>query len=216
MRGRVLLALLSGGSVLLASLSAHAECTKDTDCKGDRVCDAGKCTSPGAATPPATDGAATPVAATPAAAPVAPVAPVAPPAAAPAAATAPLAQDEPQVRRRSRPAMVGGIIMASVGPIALLGALVAKNSQDNCDQRLQQDYPNNVLPPSEKYRVDDCNAYSVPVYIFSIGGALLTAAGIPLIIYGAKAMPEPPKSGSLHVLPWAGPDSGGLRLRLDL
>jgi len=211
--------LLTGGSVLLASALAHAGCTKDTDCKGDRVCDAGKCTSPpeGAqATPPATDGAAP--APAPATAPVAPTT-AAPPqqvAPTPPAATAPLGQDEPQVRRRSRPAMIGGILMASVGPIALLGALAAKNSQDNCDQKLQQDYPNNVLPTSEKYRVNDCNAYSLPVYIFSIGGALLIAAGVPLIIYGAKSVPTPPKSGSLHVLPWAGPDSGGLRLRLDL
>ena len=112
--------------------------------------------------------------------------------------------------------MIGGILMASVGPVALLGALVAKNSQDNCDQRLQQDYPDNVLPTSEKYRVDACNAYSLPIYIFGIGGAVLIAAGVPLIIYGAKSVPAPPKSGSLHVLPWAGPDSGGLRLRLDL
>src|SRR5438876_1212788 len=102
MRGRVFLALLTSGSVLLASALAHAGCTKDTDCKGDRVCDAGKCVSPPDATPaiPATDGAAP----------------------TPAPGTAP-------------------------------------------------------LTPT-------------------------TAA--------------PPKSGSFHVLPWAGPDSGGLRLRLDL
>jgi hypothetical protein len=204
--------------VLLASALAHAACTKDTDCKGDRVCDAGKCTSPPDATPgtpPATDGAsATPA---PAAPPLTPTPQqVAPTPAVPAVAMAPLGPDEPQERRRSRPAMIGGILMASVGPVALLGALVAKNSQDNCDQRLQQDYPDNVLPTSEKYRVDNCNAYSLPIYIFGIGGAVLIAAGVPLIIYGAKSVPAPPKSGSLHVLPWAGRDSGGLRLRLDL
>src|SRR5258705_5885548 len=47
MRGRAIWALSSGGAVFLASALAQAQCTKDIDCKGDRVCDAGKCTSPG-------------------------------------------------------------------------------------------------------------------------------------------------------------------------
>lgn len=114
--------------------------------------------------------------------------------------------------------MVSGIIMVSVGPIALLGALAAKSSQDKCDRALESDYPSHVLPTTEKYRVDDCNSYSVPIYVFGIGGAALIAGGIPLIIYGSKnvaAQPTQP-SGSLRVLPWAGPDSGGLKLRLEL
>lgn len=32
---------------------ARAECTKDTDCKSDRICDAGQCTAPPASAPPA-------------------------------------------------------------------------------------------------------------------------------------------------------------------
>lgn len=28
------------------TISAHAQCTKDTECKGDRVCDAGRCAGP--------------------------------------------------------------------------------------------------------------------------------------------------------------------------
>ena len=218
--------------MLLASSLAQAQCTKDIDCKGDRVCDAGKCTSPapaavtaGGATP---DG-ATPNAtgtATPAAGPEAGVALAGPssptslpgPALSPvpAGATTSLGADEPALRRRSRAALVSGIVMVSVGPIALLGALVAKNSQDKCDKALETDYPTHVLPTSERYRVDECNAYSAPVYMFSIGGAVLIAAGVPLIIYGGKNVPTQPKTGSLRVLPWAGPDSGGLKLRLEL
>jgi hypothetical protein len=215
--------------VLLVSALANAQCTKDTDCKGDRVCDAGKCTSPlppAPAAPPGSDAAAAPAdGATPADAQPAPapaVAPVnlqlqsSPSEAAPVAATTPLARDEPRTKRRSRNAMIGGIVMVSVGPIALLGALAAKNAQDTCDAGLERDYPDHRLPTSERYREDECNDYSVPLYLFGIGGAVLTAAGIPLIIYGAKSLPSSPPRASLRVLPWAGPTSSGLRLRLDL
>ncbi len=112
--------------------------------------------------------------------------------------------------------MIAGIVMVSVGPISLLGALAAKNAQEKCDTRLTQDYPDHRLPTSEKYRVDECNGYSTPLYLFGIGGALLTAAGLPLIIYGGKHLPAEPAAASLRVLPWAGPHSSGLKLRLEL
>lgn len=213
--------------MFLASALAQAQCTKDIDCKGDRVCDAGKCTSPApapvtadGATPdgatPNVTGTATP-AAGPEAGPSNPTSPQGPALGpAPAAATTSLGADEPALRPRSRAALVSGIVMVSVGPIALLGALVAKNSQDKCDKALETDYPTHVLPTSERYRVDECNAYSAPAYVFGIGGAVLIAAGVPLIIYGGKNVPTRPKTGSLRVLPWAGPDSGGLKLRLEL
>lgn len=233
MRGRAVWTLLSGVSVLLVSALANAQCTKDTDCKGDRVCEGGKCTSPlppAPAAPPGSDAAAPPgPGATTDAAPV-DAQPAPAPAAAPvdlqlqaspsematAGASAPLERDEPQTKRRSRGAMIGGIVMVSVGPIALLGALAAKNAQEQCDANLERDYPDHRLPPSERYREEECNNYSVPLYLFGIGGAVLTAAGIPLIIYGAKSVPNGPPRASLSVLPWAGPTSSGLRLRLDL
>ena len=112
--------------------------------------------------------------------------------------------------------MIAGIVLVSVGPVALLGALAAKNGQEKCDTALERDYPDHRLPSSERYRVDECNSYSVPLYILGIGGALLTAAGIPMIIYGAKSVPNGPAKASLRVLPWANPEAGGLRLRLEL
>lgn len=134
----------------------------------------------------------------------------------PPAALTSLGQDEPQTRRRSRNAMVTGIVMASVGPISLLGALAAKNAQDKCDTSLAQSYPDRRLPTSERYRVEECDAYSVPLYVFGVGGLVLTAAGIPLIIYGARQLPATPAGASLRVLPWASPDSSGLKLRLEM
>lgn len=112
--------------------------------------------------------------------------------------------------------MITGIVMVSVGPIALLGALAAKNAQDKCDTSLAQSYPDHRLPTSERYRVGECDAYSTPVYVFGIGGAVLTAAGIPLIVYGAKHLPATAAGASLRVLPWAGPESSGLKLRLEM
>jgi hypothetical protein len=112
--------------------------------------------------------------------------------------------------------MILGIAMVSVGPIALLGALAARNAQERCDSAIERDYPDHRLPTSERYRVEDCDGYSVPVYLFGIGGAVLTAAGIPLIVYGAKSVRNDAPKASLHVLPWAGRDSGGLRLQLQL
>lgn len=38
--------------LLTLSAAAHAQCTKDTDCKGERVCVDGKCQEPSAAPPP--------------------------------------------------------------------------------------------------------------------------------------------------------------------
>src|SRR5688500_19378256 len=128
---RALWALGSGALVLVCSSLAHAQCTKDTDCKGDRVCEGGKCTSPAvapAASPPeAGPGAAQQEpgaseespptedqpAAAPAAEPPAPEAPATIPVIPPEAVQS-LGADEPQVRRRNRGMMIGGIVMVSV------------------------------------------------------------------------------------------------------
>jgi hypothetical protein len=112
--------------------------------------------------------------------------------------------------------MIGGIVMVSVAPIAFLVAVAAKNAQKDCDDALERDYPDHVLPTSERYRVDKCNGYSAPLYVFGIGGALMVGAGIPLIIYGAKKLPDAPPRAGLRVLPWAGVASGGVRLQLEL
>jgi hypothetical protein len=241
MRGRAIWAFGSVAALLLVQSAAHAQCTKDTDCKGDRVCEAGKCTAPAPAAPapaapsdvaPSADATASPAPpaegaspepAPPEPAPLAqpvstspaPAAFAAEPRSAPPAATAAVS-DEPELQRRSRAALVSGIIMVSVGPLALLGALTANNAQQACDERLENDYPNRTLPSSERYRVETCDSYTTRLYVLGIGGAILTLGGVPLIIYGAKSVPKPPQSAQLHVVPWATQRSGGLKLRLDL
>lgn len=240
---RAVRAVGCGTAVLLSSAVARAQCTKDIDCKADRVCEAGKCTWP-APTGNAPSSASGEGAATPAdAAPPETGAPAgaghddaptgAPDSASPAAgrsldtapdpgfqegpalATQSLGQDEPRTRRRNRGLMVGGIVMASVGPLALLGALSARNSQKTCDEALEHRYPNGTLPESERARVERCDSYTTPLYVLGIGGAALIAAGVPMIIYGAKSVPAP-RSPQARVMPWATPSSGGVQLRVDL
>jgi hypothetical protein len=81
-------ALLAASIVSSLAARAAAQCTKDTDCKGDRVCERGHCVSPGgtqpaatsAATPTTTPSAAPPPEAKPAPPPKQPAPPPLPPA----------------------------------------------------------------------------------------------------------------------------------------
>src|SRR5258706_6067971 len=67
MRGRAqaIWQVLVLGAALSVTGQAFAQCSKDTDCKGDRVCDAGKCSSPLPPAPPAPPGQAAPAPAAP-------------------------------------------------------------------------------------------------------------------------------------------------------
>lgn len=110
--------------------------------------------------------------------------------------------------------MISGIVMVSVGPLALLGAMAANSAQNDCDEGLERDYPDHMVPSSQGYRLERCDSYTVPLYVLGIGGAVLVAAGVPMIIYGAKTLPSKP--ARLQVTPWASRESGGLKLRLSL
>jgi hypothetical protein len=134
----------------------------------------------------------------------------------PPAAVTSLGTDEPEVRRRNRGLMIGGIVMVSIGPLALLGALSASNSQENCDQALESQYPDHVVPAYDRSALDRCDSYTLPIYVLGIGGAVLVGAGVPMIIYGAKNVPVKKQTGSTQLIPWATPRSGGLQLRVDL
>jgi hypothetical protein len=116
--------------VLFGARSAHAECTKDTECKGDRVCEAGSCVAPppGSAPAPAQEPAAAPAPA-PAPAPVAPAAPVPAPA-------APV-ETKPKTKRYSPGMMVAGIFLVSGGPIVLLLGIASNCSVPGCESNAQ-------------------------------------------------------------------------------
>lgn len=240
MRFRVVCAAVGGGALfVLSAASASAQCTKDTDCKGERVCEAGKCTLPAptedaaaapavvapaaAAAPPAGGGEASAVAPAPEPPPAAPAAAPARPTAAAATTAAPLSAveplpEEPKLVRKSKPVMVMGIIFASIAPVALLGAVAARNSQIDCDDALARKYPDHIVPAYDRYQVERCDDYTTSMYTLGIAGGVLLAAGVPMIFYGARMVPNPAAGTAprASLTPWATPESGGLRLRLTL
>lgn len=203
-----------GLAVLGLGTWAQAQCSKDTDCKGDRVCDAGQCTAPAAIAAPAVSAvpSAEPSPAPPAAAPppvqLAPVQQVAP------LASSPLAPTDRPMRRRSTPLMATGIVMTAAAPVVWLAGLVlVATAQANC-------LSNAGFASSSYYSVqaeelnrcrDRATSQS---YAVLLGGVVLVGVGIPLIVYGAKKVPDASLTAS--VAPWLAPGQGGLQLRVDL
>jgi len=162
--------LLGAGGVLLLSSLAQAQCTKDTECKGNRVCEAGVCKT--AATSDAVS------------------------------APAPDAPSEPVKRERhSTGMMVGGIVMVSLAPIALLTSLVANMEKSSCEMSII--YGSNV---------GNCDRYDPTIIGGLVAAGGLTAIGVPLIVIGSRREPAAVAS----VTPWATPHGGGLGLRVDL
>ena len=105
-------------AIVCYSSFARAECTKDVDCDGDNVCEAGQCTAPA---PPAEPAAATP-----------PLNPQAAPARRAAPAPAPVyffdegkSPDKVEKRLKNPIMLVGGILMASAGVgLVLYGSVI--------------------------------------------------------------------------------------------
>ena len=236
--GRIFVGVLALGLLSLGTVSARAACTKDTECKGDRICDAGQCVSPPAppssATtplpppppPPPANGAESapppsapsvppspaPVAAPPASAPP-PVSPLAPPGyiypSVPVqryGTAAPLRARPP---RRSTGMFASGIVMTALAPVAALTALVAYTEKVSC-QTDHNDYRPTGASYSSAYG-SDCTGYDDTITGSLIVGAVLLAAGIPMVVYGSQRVPES-EAASVSVVPLVSADRSGLSL----
>jgi hypothetical protein len=142
---RYVVGLLGGGAAVFATSLAQAQCTMDTECKGDRVCDGGSCVAP-------KSGAAT------AARPTSQPAQTQPTPDAGAAEPADTKPAQPKMRRHSRGMMAGGIVMVSLAPVALLVAGFAGLGKIACGL---DDYD----------RSRTCSGYD-PVIYGSLAGAL--------------------------------------------
>ncbi len=189
-------------ATLLATSLAQAQCSKDTDCKGERVCEAGSCVAvgPSAAAPPTK---------------IAPDAPAAPPASARAAqppidtgTTSPgpamdLTPPQPKMQRHSKGMMVGGIVMTSLAPVALVVAGFAALGKSLCG--IDDFDPNR-----------SCDGYDPAIYGSLISALVLVGVGVPMIVIGAKKEPVDPTSRGATISPWATPTAVGLGLRLQL
>jgi hypothetical protein len=183
---------LVGLALVLSSATARAQCTKDIECKGDRVCHRGACEE----------------AANVARAPGEPVA-------GPNTTSGPssASADEPAEvpmgsRRRSRGMMVTGIVLTSAGAASFITTTVLIVLQTRCTSDFEENYPGNVAPSSAVDEYERCKSYETPSGVAALGGLVLTGVGIPLWIYGAKKVP----SGSAVLSPWLAPNFAGLSL----
>jgi hypothetical protein len=163
-------------SFQLLSGAARAQCTKDVECKGERICSDGVCAAPGPALPRSSEPPATSL-------------------------TLPAAQ--PTKYRRSTGLLVTGIVLSSVGVGALIGALTVGVVKATCKRDLE-----------EMDELDDCKSYDSPLLLLTASGLVLTGAGVPLLIIGAKKVPV--HAARAGVTPWLAPRSAGLTLRLVL
>jgi hypothetical protein len=192
-----------------ALLSGHvrAQCVNDSDCQGERVCQAGRCAA-FEALPPAPSTLADE-----------PAAVVVPPAPAVAPRTPALAREHffseaeeeerqpmKRYRRRSVPVMVTGIGLAVAAPVLLFGgAVLSHDAYDRCRTR---HYFSSGSPDDSSCD----NAFDLRTD-FIVGGAVLMVAGaIPMIIIGAhrvrnRMTPAGP------ITTWVTPQSFGLSFR---
>jgi hypothetical protein len=173
-------------SFQLLSSVARARCTKDIECKGERICSNGVCAAP----LPAPARSSEPQAAR-----------LTPPA------------TEPTTYRRRTGLLVTGIVMSSVGTGALIGALAVGVVKATCDRDFDV-HRADAPPGSAADESDDCTSYDGPLLLLTAGGLVLAGAGVPLMIIGAKKVPV--HTARAHLVPWLGPGSGGLALRLAL
>ena len=97
--------------------------------------------------------------------------------------------------------MVGGIVLVSLAPIALITSLSANVQKSNCE--IGEAYLDGF---------GNCDDYDATIYGGVIAAAAFAAVGIPLIIVGSRR--EPVETAT--VTPWATAHGGGLELRVDL
>ncbi len=159
------------------------------------MCEAGKCvTAPPAAPAP------------PAVAPAQPDAAAAAPVATKQPASAgreppPDAPPKPRMQRHSTGMMVGGIVMVSLAPVALVVAGVARLGKGICDI------------DDERGCDDD---YDPTIYGSLLTGVVLLGVGIPLLVVGAKKEPVEEDVARATITPWLTSNAAGVGLRVDM
>ncbi|WP_437729688.1 hypothetical protein [Sorangium sp. So ce1335] len=154
---------------------------------------------PASGAAPATGGAAPPASGPARPAGGAALAPVAGPAPVPAAPA------RPQMRRRSKGMMVTGIVLTSIGAVALIGGGLAFASADSGD------------PVEDEFGyLDEGESAADAGAALVVGGLIFAGVGIPLAIIGGRKVPvEPAKSAAAAPAPSPelvlGPRYAGLR-----
>lgn len=178
-------------SLLCFAHAAAAECTKDTDCKGSRVCEQGQCVADEETPGEADNSAATTE----------------------TAASTRQSSDETQrddypplntggTRRRSTGLMVTGIVFTATGAFSGLVALSLIINRMKCND------PNEALV----YDKSTCDTLADLTLATAIGFVAFAGVGVPMIIIGAGRVPNQQATRRLMLTPWASAHSGGLSL----
>jgi hypothetical protein len=174
--------------------SAHAQCTKDTDCKGDRICNDGACMDP---TPPAAL-APLPAPEPPAAiAPPAPTSPGAIPDAIPDASRAPrgdesAAREESAVATEPRsPAMATtGLVLTALGTVSLVTTAILAG-KGVADQNASESAfcSDNICSRAADTQRSAGDTLVSAAMLSGIITAALLGTGIPLFFVGRHQVP---------------------------
>jgi hypothetical protein len=182
---------LVGLALLVSSATARAQCTKDIECKGDRVCNRGVCDEAANVGRPPGE-----------------------PAPGPGSTSLSSASGSEPVEvpmmfgRRSRGAMVTGIVLTSAGAASFIATTVFVILSVNCRSDFDDKFGNNTLPEAAADELERCRSYQTSSGVAALGGLVLTGVGIPLWIYGAKKVPV----RSAVLSPWLAPNVAGLSL----
>jgi hypothetical protein len=178
----------------------------DTECKGDRVCDAGQCVSPPSASAPMVE--------QPSGSAVR---------ARPPTYVLPLAEEKPirmETTRRSKPLMVGGIVTTALAPGALLLAYITFLQKSMCvidhtDYSYSSSSSSSSSAAQAQQFCDD--KYDTRLFASLGAAAGFVLVGVPMIVIGAKSVPVNPRATQEAAIgPWVTPTAAGLSLRLKM
>jgi hypothetical protein len=104
--------------------------------------------------------------------------------------------------RHSKGMMVGGIVMVSLAPVALIVAGFSALGKGLCS-----------IDTGSNQR--SCGGYDPFIYGSLVSALILVGAGVPLLVIGAQK--EPADQGSTATIsPWATPTAAGLGLRIEM
>ncbi len=104
-----------------------------------------------------------------------------------------------------------GFVSAGVGVAALAGGVVVGLMAKGKETDAQNMCRGTVCPESAESKFDSAKSLATLSNVFIIGGGVLTAAGIGMVVFGGHKS-EPTKSAAvtLRVLPALGRDSAAL------
>jgi hypothetical protein len=117
------------------------------------------------------------------------------------------------MHRRSPAIMTTGIVLTSATiPLMLIAGALSNRAYDSC---VKDQYTTATSSPPSYYGSNSCqDARETRATAIIIGGIVGLGVGIPMIIYGAKKVPDGGPTATLT--PWASPTAGGATLRLSL